>query len=125
MNQIEQREEEDPHEVDDMPVEPTEIDGGIVLRAEMPLHASQDEPADHDHSDHHVNAVKAGHRVVDGKEPMGVDRKFLVLEMRLIRVFDVPGSGSASCGAALTSSEASPAIPWELRSPRAQPELKA
>ena len=91
MNQVEQREEEDPDQVDDVPIEPTEIDWSIVLGVEVPLHPPKDEPSDHDHADDHVNYVQAGHRVVDREESMGVDGEFLILEVRLVGVGDLSG----------------------------------
>ena len=71
-DQIQKREQENPDQVDDVPVQPAQIHGGEVFRAEVSTHATQEEPCNHDHANDDVGPVQAGHGVVDAKIEVGV-----------------------------------------------------
>jgi glutamate-1-semialdehyde 2,1-aminomutase len=64
-DEIEQREEEDPHQIDEVPVEAGDLDRREPLRAELAVAGL---PGDHRHdpdADDHVRGVQPGHREVE------------------------------------------------------------
>src|SRR5512137_933852 len=65
LDQVEQREEEDPDEVDEVPVEAGELDRRRVARAELAAGGPHRHPAQDAHADEHVEPVQAGHEEVD------------------------------------------------------------
>src|SRR5258706_10825204 len=73
-DQIEQREQEDPDQVDEVPVQPHEVDRREVLRAEMPLDRADQDPRDRPHAGEHVQPVQPGHQEVDPEEDLHVAR---------------------------------------------------
>src|SRR5829696_6321793 len=59
-DEIEEREQEDPHQIDEVPVKAHDLDRRVPLRGELPLggHAGDDR---HDHhADDHVGGVQTG-----------------------------------------------------------------
>src|ERR1043166_7219470 len=85
--QIERREEEDPDEVDEVPIEANDLDAvGEALRLALPhLRAEGQKVGEDDHSAENVQAVQAGHREVDGEEVVRL-REVLVREAQVVLV---------------------------------------
>ena len=73
-DQVEEWEKENPDDVDDMPVQATEIYGRVIPFTEPATQCQQEQPQDDTPPDDHVNAVQPSHRVVNRKETMGIDR---------------------------------------------------
>src|SRR5512135_3485193 len=65
LDQVQQREEEDPDEVDEVPVEPGQLHRGRVPGPELAARGAQGHPAEHPHADEHVEPVQPGHEEVD------------------------------------------------------------
>ena len=72
LDQVQQWEQENPDQVDHVPVQAAQINWREVLRAEITTHATQEEPCDHDHANDDVGPVQAGHGVVDTEVEVGV-----------------------------------------------------
>src|SRR5712672_1515232 len=71
-DEIEQREKEDPDDVDEVPIEADAFDIVVVVRAEPPLVTLSDEPDEQPHADDHVHGVKARHAEIEQEEQLGV-----------------------------------------------------
>ena len=65
-------EQENPNDVDDVPVQRTAFDRSVVARSEVPTTESPEQPEHHEHARNHVNAMKPGHEEVDAEEQMGI-----------------------------------------------------
>src|SRR6266850_1845848 len=74
VNEIEEGEEEDPDDVDEVPVQPHHLDRSVVLRAEMPAPGAPDEPEQQPGADHHVQRVQAGQAPVEHHEELHLRR---------------------------------------------------
>src|SRR6266849_6391279 len=72
VNQIQQRKQENPHNVDEMPVQPDVLHRSVVLRREAPAQRFFDEPEQQARADDHVQGVQPGHAKVQGKEKLRV-----------------------------------------------------
>ena len=66
-DQIQKREQKNPDQIDDVPVQTAEINRREVLRTEVTTHATQEEPCDHNHANDDVGPVQARHGVVNAK----------------------------------------------------------
>ena len=73
-NQIEKWEEEDPNQVDQVPVQADVIDGPKVLLVEMIFSGANQQPSQNQHATQDVNGVNAGHTVVDAEKQTGSTR---------------------------------------------------
>src|SRR3546814_11408551 len=62
------REDEDPHDVDEVPGEADDLDGVRSLRAEVALQRHHEEREQHDDAHAHVHAVEAGQGVEGGAD---------------------------------------------------------
>src|ERR1044071_4914588 len=82
--QIERREEKDPDEVDEVPVQADDLDAvREALRLGLPhLRAEGQKVGEDDHPAENVQAVQAGHREVDGEEVVRL-REVMVLEAEM------------------------------------------
>src|SRR5205085_7933105 len=65
LDQVEKRIEEDPDQIDEVPVEPGELDPEVVVRAVVAVHGAVEDDAEHRHSHQHVQPVQAGHEEVE------------------------------------------------------------
>src|SRR5713226_80019 len=72
INQIEQREQENPNDIDEVPVEADVLDRRVVLRREATAQRLLDEPDEEAGADDHVQGVQAGHAEIEGEEKLGV-----------------------------------------------------
>src|SRR5665811_706294 len=61
--QVERREERDPDDVHEMPVDGGRLDRVVMPGRELPGHAAIEHDAQHDRTTEHVRAMEAGHRV--------------------------------------------------------------
>src|SRR5439155_14018536 len=73
-NEIQEWKQENPYDVDEVPVQPTDLDWAVVLlRYDLaprpPEHHAHDPEADH-----HVQRVKTRHHEIQRKEDLGVRR---------------------------------------------------
>src|SRR5665647_3685222 len=66
--QVERREERDPDDVHEMPVDRGRLHRVVVLGRELPGHAAVEHDAQHDRTTQHVRAMEAGHRVEGAPE---------------------------------------------------------
>src|SRR4029453_10089824 len=67
-DQVEQRKEEDPHDVDEVPVQAGDLDGRVIRWPDTagPPHPGQ--PRHDPEPDHHVEGMEPGEREVEGEE---------------------------------------------------------
>jgi hypothetical protein len=72
INKIEQREKENPNDIDEMPVQTDEVDWRAVLGRETALHRLSDQPNQQACADNHVQGVKPGHREVKREKQLRV-----------------------------------------------------
>src|SRR5690606_24695465 len=68
VDEIQEGEEEDPDEVDEMPVQGDEVDRPEVLRVEVACHRTPEQPQVGDDATDDVDAVQARHHEVDAEE---------------------------------------------------------
>src|ERR1700674_2093701 len=72
VNQIQQREQIDPHNIDEVPVQTHDFNGGVVLRREAAAERAPDEPNEQACADDHVQGVQAGHAEIQREIKLGV-----------------------------------------------------
>src|SRR6185369_10275443 len=70
--QIEKREQEDPDDVHEMPVEAAHLDDVVVLRRDLPSERAEPEESQEGDPDDQVKRVDPGHREVADEEQLGV-----------------------------------------------------
>ena len=80
MNQIEEREEEDPDHVNDMPVEAAQVDWRVITSIESAPHGQDDQPGNDEAAHDHVDTMKPGHHEVDREELLRIDRSLWILK---------------------------------------------
>src|SRR6476620_7790079 len=64
--EVEEREQQDPHDVDEVPVQRGRLDGVVVTRRELAGHRSIQHDPEHDDAREDVRAVEAGQGEVRG-----------------------------------------------------------
>src|SRR3954466_14898649 len=72
VNQVQQREQENPNDIDEVPVEADELDGRVVLRRKTAAQGLLEEPEQQSGAYNHVQRVEAGHTEVERKEKLRV-----------------------------------------------------
>src|SRR5712671_2635051 len=72
INQIEQREQENPHDIDKVPVQADIFYGRVVFRRKAAAQRFFDEPNEQARADDHVQGVEAGHAKVQREEKLGM-----------------------------------------------------
>ena len=77
-----------------MPVQPDEVDGRVVVAVVAAAQRTDQQPADHAHTNDNVNAVQPGHDVVDGEEAMGVRWQRGIEQVRFAAVMDMGWLGA-------------------------------
>src|SRR5277367_6310623 len=84
IDQIQQREQENPDDIDEMPVEPEQLDGRIPLRGICAFSSLSDQEQYDEDADDHVGGVQSRHPEVAGEEQGGMlrVRTALALEVR-------------------------------------------
>ena len=97
--QIEEREQEDPDQVDEVPVERAQLDGDVVLRGVLAFDDALHHPEQHRHPDDDVERVQAGGQEVDREVHVraGVLHQLLGVEplagqlsdLELVRILEV------------------------------------
>src|ERR1051325_5494968 len=73
--EVEQREEENPYDVYEVPVEPEVLDGRVVLGRVAPLPSPVHDGRDDADADYHVERVQARHREVEPEEHLVLPRR--------------------------------------------------
>src|ERR1700738_1223006 len=72
IDQIQQREQENPNDIDEVPVEADVFHGRVVFRREAAAQRFLDEPEKQARSNDHVESVQAGHAAIEGEEKLSV-----------------------------------------------------
>src|SRR5688500_7079191 len=80
LDQVHEREDHDPDDVDEVPVQRREIHVQRVVRAEAALDVDREERPEPEHARRHVRAVEAGEREERRPEQVGAEREPLVDE---------------------------------------------
>src|SRR5438132_4365580 len=80
LDQVEQRKEEDPDQVDEVPVQARQLDAQVVVRAVVAPPGAEEDHGEHGHPRQDVEAVQAGHQEVEGPVHRGAGQPHL-LEM--------------------------------------------
>ena len=65
LDQVQKREEENPDQVHEVPVESGELDAQVVMRAVVPVDRAVEDDAQHRHPDEHVQPVQPGHEEIE------------------------------------------------------------
>src|SRR2546421_6537357 len=78
-NQIEEREEEDPHDVDEVPVEAHHLDRPVILRSEIAAPRTPDDVQQEANADDHVQRVKASEAPIEQHEQLDFRRELRIL----------------------------------------------
>src|SRR5438034_1834068 len=79
VNEIEEWEEEDPDDVDEVPVEAHHLDRAVIRRTEMPARGAADDPQQQPDADHHVQGVQSRQPPVERHEQLDLRRERGVL----------------------------------------------
>src|SRR5437667_12258892 len=66
--EVQHREQEDPHEIDEVPVQAGDLHPGVALGPEVPLDRLHEHPGHDAQADDHVERVQTGHREVEREE---------------------------------------------------------
>src|SRR6056297_365164 len=93
-DQVDEREDEDPHDVDEVPVQADHLDGLRLVARDAIRSDHRDECDQHDDADRHVDAVEAGQRVEAGGEEAVGEAEALAVEAR--ELVDLAGDEQAS-----------------------------
>ena len=72
VNEVEQGEQENPHDIDEMPIQSADFDGLVVRAVEVAQVGAHHQPGHDADADDHVNGVQAGHDEVEAEEQRGV-----------------------------------------------------
>src|ERR1700722_11460594 len=72
VDQIEQREQKNPHNIDEVPIQTHQIDRRTVFRRESTAERLLDQPNQKAGADNHVQRVKSGHRKVQREKELRV-----------------------------------------------------
>src|ERR1700728_450189 len=81
VDQVKQREQVDPDDVDEVPVEATDFDGRVIFGGETTLPRHKQEPGKKTEADNHMQRVQAGHNEVERKENLGMARVGVLVRM--------------------------------------------
>src|SRR5687768_16137125 len=71
-DQIQQRKQENPNDVDEMPVQAADLDGAGILPRDGSVPCPEQHPRHDSEPDDHVNGVQAGHREIQREEDLRV-----------------------------------------------------
>src|SRR6266550_3768229 len=71
-NQIQEREKENPDDVDEVPVQAHHFDRTVVLRTEMPAPCTPDHPYEQPDADDHVQRMQSGEPPVENHEELNL-----------------------------------------------------
>src|ERR1700686_846420 len=81
VDQVEQREQIDPDNIDEVPVQSPDVEGRVIFGREATLPRHEQEPCKNTQSDDHVERVQAGHDEVQREENLGVARVGVLVRM--------------------------------------------
>src|SRR4051794_36927051 len=79
--QVKQREEKYPDDIDEVPVKTRDLDRVVVIRAESTLPGLVQQPQHDAQTDHHVKSVQARHHEVYPEERTDVFAEFFSVEL--------------------------------------------
>ncbi len=75
-DEIEQREQEDPHDIDEVPVETADLDRARVFLGNGAVQRPHEHPQHDAETDDHVQRVQAGHHEIEREEDLRVPEVF-------------------------------------------------
>ena len=67
-NQVQQGEQENPHNIDKVPVQAAQFNRRVIGWAKLSAFGAQCQPCQQSQPNHHVEGVQAGHGKVEGEE---------------------------------------------------------
>src|SRR5437763_5930659 len=73
--EIEEREEEDPDVIDEVPVEAHDLDRPVVLGSEVATPRARHHPQQQAGTDDHMQRVEAGHPPIEGHKELNLRRQ--------------------------------------------------
>src|SRR5579863_2220786 len=86
IDQVQQREQVNPDDVDEVPVQPADFHRRVILRSEISLPGHDKQPGENSQSHNHVQRVQTSHDEIQGEEN---------LRMLGVRIFSgMPGNGN-------------------------------
>src|SRR3990172_5054879 len=71
-DQIKQREEKNPHDIHEMPVQAEEFNRRVIFGAESPFSCKKHQPDQQSHSNDHVQGVHSCHHEIETEEDLGL-----------------------------------------------------
>src|SRR5438094_10084583 len=71
-DEIWQREQKNPHDVDKVPIQAHQFHWGVVLRREAASQRLSEKPQQQSGADDHVQRMQAGHREIQREKKLGV-----------------------------------------------------
>src|SRR5262249_43804218 len=71
-DQVKQREQENPYDIDKVPVQAAQLHRRVVFPSELPSVGPQEQPAQQSETDDHVKSMQAGHGKVEREEYLGL-----------------------------------------------------
>src|SRR2546423_9773650 len=74
-NQIQEREKENPDDIDEVPVQAHHFDGTVILRTEMSAPCAPDHPEQEADADDHVQRMQSGQAPVENHEELNLRRE--------------------------------------------------
>src|SRR3989442_15012006 len=80
-DQIQKRKQKNPHDVDEMPVEPADLDGRVVALGDDAAVYPPRHDRHHAQTDHHVQRMQSGHHEIERKEQLRVAELAGVVEL--------------------------------------------
>ena len=92
--QIKQREQEDPNNIDKVPIEAGHFDRHIVFAAVCVFATPSTEPRHQPEADDHVQGMKPGHYKIDPKEYPDLIAKLIRVDLTIRKIADLLGSAS-------------------------------
>src|SRR5262249_12299303 len=95
-NQVEQRKQENPHDVHKVPVEAGQLDHALVLGAEPAHQGHEQNDGEHDQTAEHVQGVKARHGEITGSPQ--VAKGDHVLDRQVGMLFEQGGAAAMGVG---------------------------
>src|SRR5207302_1513367 len=81
-NQVQERKEENPNDVDEVPIKAHHLDWTVILRAEVTAPRARDDPHEKADADHHVQRMQPGHSPIEDHEQLHFGRELRIFVPR-------------------------------------------
>src|SRR5579863_1741658 len=82
INQVQQREQINPDDIHKVPIQPANLNGGVILWAVRVLPGLERQIEKQTNADHHVQGVHAGHGEIQREKDLGVS--LINVQLRIV-----------------------------------------